>query len=216
MGKQMPPEPPWEEVAAGLGVPVTARAEELSLGQWVELARLYDDHPLRDLPQSGEEVFDVVNEADEVTGQATRREVHERKLLHRAVHIFVVNRHGELLLQKRSRFKDVHPSVWDSSAAGHLDAGEDYLPAAIRELDEEMGITDVPVEEIGRVAPCEATGWEHVTLFLARWTGSPRFPCSEVEAAVWMRPEELEAWTTARPEDFASGFLECWKLARGR
>lgn len=215
MGKQMPENPPWEQISAEIGAAPTTRAEELSLGQWIELARHYDDHPLRDVPQRGDEIFDVVNEEDEVTGQATRREVHEKNLIHRAVHVFVVNRHGEMLLQKRSRFKDAHPSVWDSSVAGHLDSGESYESAAIRELEEEMGITDVPVKEIGRISPCEATGWEHVVLYLARWDGSPRFPCSEVEAAVWMRPDELGAWIAARPEDFASGFVECWKLARG-
>jgi 16S rRNA (adenine1518-N6/adenine1519-N6)-dimethyltransferase len=216
MGKQMPESPPWEEVHAAIGAAATTRAEELSLAQWIELARLYDDHPLRDVPQRGEEIFDVVDADDHVTGQATRREVHEKNLLHRAVHVFVVNRHGELLLQKRSRFKDAHPGVWDSSVAGHLDAGEDYPAAALRELEEEMGVSDVPAEEIGRIAPCEATGWEHVRLYLTRWDGSPRFPCAEVEAALWMRPDELEGWITSRPEDFASGFLECWKVARGR
>jgi 16S rRNA (adenine1518-N6/adenine1519-N6)-dimethyltransferase len=216
MGKQMPPHPPWEEACAMIGAAPAARAEELSLEQWVGLARLYDDHPLRDLPQRGEELFDVVDEADAVVGQATRREVHERNLRHRAVHVFVVNRHGELLLQKRSRFKDAHPGVWDSSVAGHLDAGEDYAAAATRELEEEMGIRGVVPEEIGRLPPGEATGWEHVRLYLARWDGVPRFPCAEVEAALWMQAPELEAWIAARPSDFASGFLECWKVARGR
>ena len=215
MGKQMPEIPAWEDIAAAVGAPVTARAEELSLGQWIELARLYDPHPLRDIPQRGEEIFDVVDEADEVTGQATRREVHEKGLLHRAVHVFVVNRHGELLLQKRSRFKDVHPDLWDSSVAGHLDSGESYEAAVIRELGEEMGITGVPAKEIGRIAPCEATGWEHVRLFLVRWDGTPRFPYGEVEAAMWMTPDTLGQWIAANPGDFASGFLECWKVAKG-
>ncbi len=216
MGKQMPESPPWKEVSGVIGAALTARAEELSLEQWVELARRYDDHPLRDIPQRGDEVFDVVDEADEVTGQLTRREVHERNLMHRAVHVFVLNRHGELLLQKRSRFKDAHPGVWDSSVAGHLDAGESYEAAATRELDEEMGIQGVPPEEIGRISPCESTGWEHVRLFLARWDGVPRFPSSEVEATLWMGSAELQAWIDNRPEDFAGGFLECWKVARGK
>jgi 16S rRNA (adenine1518-N6/adenine1519-N6)-dimethyltransferase len=215
MGRQMPENPPWAEVAEAIGAPLTARAEELSLGQWVELARQYDPHPLRDIPQKDGEVFDVVDEEDRVTGQATRREVHEKGLLHRAVHVFVVNRHGELLLQKRSRFKDQHPGVWDSSVAGHLDAGEDYAAAAMRELEEEMGITGTEPEEIGRIQPCEATGWEFVGLFLLQfWDGTPRFPCAEVEAVIWMKPDLVGQWVTLRPEDFASGFLECWKLAR--
>ncbi len=216
MGRQMPVERRWEEVAASLGVPVTARAEELSLEQWVALARAYDDHPLRDVPQRGEEVFDVVDEGDEVVGQATRSEVHEKGWLHRAVHVFVVNRRGELLLQKRSRFKDMHPGMWDSSAAGHLDAGEGYAPAAARELEEELGIRGVETEEVAAIRPSRATGWEHVRLFMARWDGTPRFPCSEVESTLWMPPDEVDAWIAARPGDFAGGFLECWKAARGK
>lgn len=214
--RQMPEEPGWESVAARLGFPPTARAEELALEQWVELARIYDPHPLKEVPQKDDELFDVVDEEDRVLRQATRGEVHANGLLHRAVHVFAINRHGELLLQRRSRLKDVHPGVWDSSVAGHLDAGEDYADAARREMAEEMGIEDAEAEEIGRIPPSAATGWEHVRLFLVRWDGTPQFPCAEIDATIWVGPDELDAWITARPQDFATGFLECWQLARGR
>ena len=214
--KHMPDSPPWTEVAEKLGVDETARAEELTLQQWVDLSRCYDDHPLSEIPQKDEEIFDVVSEDDEVLGQATRKEVHEKGLIHRAVHIFVINGRGELLLQRRSLLKDMHPGVWDSSAAGHLDAGEDYVSAAVRELEEEMGIEDVEPVEVGRIQPCPETGWEHVRLYQVRWEGTPKFPCAEVAAVLWLSPEEIDAWIASRPEDFASGFLECWALARGR
>lgn len=214
--KQMPASPPWPEVSEKLGVKVTARAEELSLRQWVEVARIYDEHPLKEVAQKGGEIFDVVDENDKVTGQATRKEVHARSLLHRAVHVFVINARGELLLQRRSRLKDVHPGVWDSSVAGHLDAGEEYRDAAIREMEEEMGIRDVEPEEIGRLKPCEETGWEHVVLYMVRWAGRPGYPCSEIDATLWMGAAEIDEWIGSRPTDFASGFLECWQLARGR
>ena len=87
-----------------------------------------------------EEIFDVVNEQDEVVGQALRREVHARGLWHRAVHVLVFNRKGEIFLQKRSLKKDNHPGVWDSSTSGHVDSGEDYDTAAVRELREEIGL----------------------------------------------------------------------------
>lgn len=214
--KQLPESPPWPEVAEQIGVALTARAEELSLEQWVALTQHYDEHPLKDVPQKGGEVFDVVDEDDVVIGQTTRDEVHAKGLLHRAVHVFAISPKGELLLQQRSRLKDMHPGVWDSSVAGHLDSGEPYLDAAIREMEEEMGITEVEPEEVGRIKPCEATGWEHVVLYMVRWSGKPDFPCSEVESTLWIGADELDAWTDARPEDFATGFLECWKLARGR
>jgi 16S rRNA (adenine1518-N6/adenine1519-N6)-dimethyltransferase len=217
MGRQMPAGPAWPEVAARLGVAVTARAEELALEQWVELARAYDTHPLKDLPQKSGEIFDVVDEQDRVTGRLTRGEVHARKLLHRAVHVFVINRGGDLLLQQRSMFKDAHPGVWDSSVSGHLDAGEDYQTAAVRELEEEMGIRAAHApEEIARIGACEATGWEHVRLYLIRHGGAIRFPAAEVSAAAWFAPREIEAWIAARPGDFASGFIECWNAAQPR
>ena len=209
--KQLPDGAPWEEIAASLGVPETVRAEELDLAQWVELTRACDPHPLKDLPQKAGEIFDVVNERDEVIGQKTRGEVHAEKLLHRAVHVFVFNKRGDLLLQQRSLFKDAHPGVWDSSVSGHLDAGEDYPSAAVRELDEEMGIrVDTPPEEIARIAACEETGWEHVRLYRTLYNGRVSFPAAEVQAAAWFPLAEIEAWLATRPEDFASGFAECW------
>ena len=211
MKKQMPESPEWELVAEEIGVSASSRAEELTLDQWVALARAYDPHPLKATPQKGDEVFDVVDENDQVTGRATRAEVHANGLLHRAVHVFVFNRRGDLLLQKRSHLKDAHPGVWDSSVSGHLDAGEDYGAAAIRELAEEMGISDTSPEEIARLAPSPATGWEHLRLYRCQFHGAVRYPCSEIDTAAWFPLDELTAWIKARPSDFASGFLECWK-----
>ena len=72
-----------------------------------------------------EEIFDVVNERNEVIGREPRSVVHRTGLKHRAVHILVFNARGELFLQKRSMAKDCFPGAWDSSASGHLDCGDD-------------------------------------------------------------------------------------------
>src|ERR1051325_4514503 len=87
-----------------------------------------------------EEIFDVVNERDEIIAQETRREVHRTGLKHRAVHVFVFNSRGEVFLQKRSMSKDSSPGLWDSSASGHLDCGEDYDACVVREMREEIGL----------------------------------------------------------------------------
>jgi 16S rRNA (adenine1518-N6/adenine1519-N6)-dimethyltransferase len=216
MRKQMPAEPPWEEVAERIGVAPTARAEELGLEQWVQLSRIYDRNPLGQDAQRDDEVFDVVDAEDRVTGQATRAEVHSKGLMHRAVHVLVFNRKGDLFLQRRSRLKDVHPGLWDTSAAGHLDTGEDYPEAAARELEEELGISGAAPVEIGRIAACLATGNEHVRVFRVEHPGKVRWPCGEIEVGVWMPPGEVDAWTHARPGDFAGGFLKCWELFRGQ
>ncbi|NWK57107.1 ribosomal RNA small subunit methyltransferase A [Verrucomicrobiaceae bacterium N1E253] len=210
--KQMPESASWEEAAAAVGCAETVRAEELSLTQWVDLTRIYDDHPLKDQAQEGSELFDVVDEQDQVLRQETREVVHRDGLMHRAVHMFVFNKRKELFLQKRSRLKDKHPGVWDSSAAGHLNAGEAYEATAIRELEEELGIVTDEVQAFARIAACAHTGWEHVRLYLARHDGALRYPCSEVESGLWMSIEGVREWARARPEDFASGFLECWSV----
>src|SRR6476659_666061 len=88
-----------------------------------------------------DELFDVVNERDEVIGQLARKEVHRRGLRHRAVHVLIYNSKGEVFLQKRSKHKDTFPQRWDSSAAGHLNPGEDYDACAPREVQEELGFT---------------------------------------------------------------------------
>ena len=210
--KQLPDGPPWDETTAGLGVTATVRGEELTLAQWVDLTRAYDPHPLKDVPQKSGEIFDVVDADDQVTGTATRGEVHAQKLTHRAVHVFVFNKRGDLLLQKRSLLKDMCPGLWDSSVSGHLDSGESYEAAAVRELEEEMGITtETAPEEIARITPGVETGWEHVRLYRIRHDGPLRFPSAEVDAVMWFPLAEIAAWIAAHPADFAPGFLECWK-----
>jgi isopentenyl-diphosphate Delta-isomerase len=71
---------------------------------------------------------------------ATRAEVHRKGLWHRTVHIWVLNRNNELLLQKRAGNKETFPGLWDISAAGHISAGDTSINAALRELEEELGI----------------------------------------------------------------------------
>lgn len=215
MHKQLPATPPWSEVSLAVGVSPTARPEELGLEQWVNLTRAYDPNPLSHIAQKDDELFDVVNEQNEVVGQATRKEVHERKLLHRAVHILVFSKKThDCLLQKRSAYKDKHPGVWDSSAAGHLDAGESYEEAAVRELREELGIEDAKLIHVGMLPPSEATGWEHVSLYAALHDGKVHFPAAEIEGVVPFPPALIDRWLERSPQDFANSFASCWQLVR--
>jgi 16S rRNA (adenine1518-N6/adenine1519-N6)-dimethyltransferase len=208
LGKQLPDSPPWREVAEKLGWPATTRGEELDLAKWITLTRAYDTHPLKDKPQKDGEIFDVVDENDVPIGIATRAEVHAKNLIHRAVHVFVLNRNGDLYLQKRSRLKDMNPGVWDSSVSGHLDAGEDYLQAAVRELGEEIGITAnaEDLEHIASVKPSAETGWEHIHVFLTRHSGAVNFPAAEIESMMPFPITEIKAWIAASPEDFSPAF----------
>jgi 16S rRNA (adenine1518-N6/adenine1519-N6)-dimethyltransferase len=211
--KLLPAAPlPWEDLAASLGFPATARAEELTLAQWVALANIHDTHHIKHA-QSGDEIFDVVDENDCVLERRPRREVHALGLRHRAVHVFAFNDRGELILQKRSHLKDAQPEKWDSTAAGHLDAGEGYLCAAVRELEEEAGVVASAdsLQRIARIPACAATGWEWVELFAVRTGARMRFPCSEIECMAAFSLTEIAEWIALRPEDFAEGFIVCFR-----
>ena len=205
------PEPPngWSAVLSAMGKKETLRAEELTLEEWVRLARHFENRHEEDRGQRHDEIFDVVNDRNDVIGTAPRGEVHAKKLLHRAVHIFVFNKHGELWLQQRSHLKDVHPLAWDSSAAGHLDSGETYSASASRELKEEIGI-EAPTECIAKIPACEMTGWEFVELHRAHHNGPMHFAPDEIACGAFFRPEQITNWIAARPQDFATGFIECW------
>ena len=209
--------PDWPQAARALGASDTARAEELSLAQWVELANWTPaGAPARDVRLLAQDVhgemFDVVDERDRVLRQATRHEVHKNGWRHRAVHIFVFNRAGtDLFLQKRSRWKDVQPSRWDSSAAGHLNAGDDYEETASREVREELGVDPESVELLAKIEANAMTGWEFVHLFQARHEGPFRLPPAEIETGAFFPVEVVREWIERRPEDFATGFLECFR-----
>lgn len=208
----LPPAPEsWEALTESLQMPLTMRAEELSVLQWVNLSRWYEERRSADAGQKASEMFDIVNERNEVIDQKTRGEVHATGLLHRAVHVFVINARGDVFLQMRSHLKDVSPLKWDSSAAGHLDVGESYAACAIREVREEVGL-EITTTELALQLPAGThTEQEFVELHIARHNGPMRCLPEEVPYGEWFSPDQITTWVEARPEDFAKGFVTCWK-----
>lgn len=161
---------------------------------------------LREVGQSPDEVFDVVDERDAVVGREFRREIHRRGLLHRAIHIFWLRGDGQLCLQRRSYAKDNCPGLLSSSCAGHVDSGEDYLGAAVRELHEELGVAVSPacLLEID-YAPWHAElGNEFVRSYLLRGDHPTTLAEFEVDALLWRTPGEVESWAEAEPAVFAT------------
>ena len=159
-----------------------------------------------------EEIFDVVNERDEVIGQQPRRAVHRLGLMHRAVHVLVFNRAGHVFLQKRSLKKDRQPGLWDSSASGHVDSGEDYDACALRELREEIGLhLEEAPRRLFKLAACAETDQEHVWVYGCQAEGPFRLDPDEIERGGWFAPEEVTRWMAERPGDFASALSAIWK-----
>jgi len=161
------------------------------------------------------EIFDVVNERDEVVGQRTRREVHRLGLMHRAVHVLVFNAAGQVFLQKRSMTKDRQPGLWDSSASGHLAAGEDYDACAVRELHEEIGLQVLGIpQRLFKLAACAETDQEHVWVYRCDAEGPFMLDREEIQRGGWFAPEEVSHWMAQRPDEFATALLALWNRLR--
>jgi isopentenyl-diphosphate Delta-isomerase len=167
--------------------------------------------------QSADELFDVVDERDVVVGQERRGEVHARGLRHRAVHVFCFDAEGRVFLQRRSLAKDSAPGRWCASCSGHVDAGEDYDAAAVRELREEIGVT-VEASELRRwlrLEPSRETGMEFVWVYRVQHAGPFTLNPAEVMGGGWYTPEELEVALRERAREFAGSFRYVWAQLEG-
>lgn len=159
-----------------------------------------------------EEIFDVVNDLDEVIDQKPRSQVHRLKLKHRAVHVLVYNAAGQLFLQKRSMIKDCFPGAWDSSASGHLDTGETYDACSVRELREELGVAPMaPMKALFKIDACPETGHEFVWIYETHHEGPFVLHPEEIERGDWFSKDQVTRWVAERPSDFASGFVLIWQ-----
>lgn len=152
------------------------------------------------------EVFDIVNEADEVVGLATRSEVHgDPSLIHRVAHVLVFDSAGRLYLQRRAPDKDVQPDKWDTSVGGHVDAGERYEEAAAREMREELGITGARLEPLYRYLHRNEYESEMVATFRAIWDGAILIDPSEISEGRFWELGEIDA---ADESIFTPNFLD--------
>lgn len=99
-----------------------------------------------------EEYIDIVTKEGKPTGKsAPKSEIHSEGYYHHTIHVWLYTTRGEVLLSQRSASKLICPLLWDVSAAGHIDAGEGMINAAIREVQEEIGlmIREPDLEKIG-------------------------------------------------------------------
>jgi len=151
-----------------------------------------------------EELIDVCDSEGIYTGEVLpRSEVHRLKLWHRTAHVQVFDFQGRTLFQLRSKEKETFPGKLDISSAGHVSSGEDIVAAALRELEEELGlclegsrleyagdfVSDEPMENGG-------IDRELQSLFIVKITEGEKLKLKpqvgEVDGLVWFTGEELE------------------------
>lgn len=163
-----------------------------------------------------DEKIQIVNQDDQPLGYATREEAWAKKLRHRFVRIIIVNKDGDVLLQKRSSLKKKYPNRWTDAATGHVDYGETYEIAARRELDEEIGVK-TPLDFLSKFYIEDDSDNKTTRAFHGVFRG--RIPNdtelkvepSEVSEVKWFKPEELKRMVATNPEEFTPGLIEVVK-----
>jgi isopentenyldiphosphate isomerase len=148
----------------------------------------------------------VVNEKDEQQGTMLRSEAHANGTPHRIVVTYVENGLGQIVIQVR------RDGSLDHSSAGHVDPGESYAEAALRELREELGIEGVQLTKIDHATSDEYTAnggiTRHVFDIFVCTADFSQIQEDEVTAAYWADPHDvwIDMNRNASKAVYAGGF----------
>ncbi len=157
-----------------------------------------------------EEKVVLVSENDEVLGLMEKMQAHENGILHRAFSVFLFNKNGDMLLQKRAPEKYHSPEQWTNACCSHPRAEETYLQAAKRRIKEELGI-DCDLEEkfwFIYKADVGQNLWEHELdhVFTGIYEGDFNLNPEEVAEVRYISMEDLDKEIKQNPKYFTEWF----------
>ncbi|MFJ9041291.1 NUDIX hydrolase [Streptomyces sp. NPDC102406] len=141
-----------------------------------------------------EEILDIVDEHDRVVGQAPRGAAYAANLRHRAVFVLARDARGHVFVHRRTATKLVFPGMYDMFVGGVVGAGESYAAAALREAEEELGVSGLPAPTpLFKFLYEDGTGgswWSYVHEVTCRLPVRPQ--AEEIDWHAFLSPEELE------------------------
>ncbi len=165
-----------------------------------------------------DELLDIVNDEDIITGQEMRSTVHQLGLQHRGVHVFLFSREGKMLVQKRSADRATSPSALDCSVSEHVKAGESYLDAAVRGMKEEMGVTGIEISPLVTFRMNYGINDNEIsTLYEGQVEpGRVKFDPVEIEEIGYYSIEELQKMMSDEKIKFCGWFVQIlnWYLGK--
>lgn len=178
----------------------------------MEMENYYRDNNVRDL-------VILVNNKDEWIGTAAKLDVHLNGALHRALSIFITNKNGEILLQKRAANKYHSAGLWTNACCSHPRPGEPTESAANRRLREELGI-ETPLKKVAKTCykinvGDEKTEHEFDHIFTGEWNGIVVPNPEEVSEVKWIGLSDLDNWLKERPQDFTGWFTTIFAPWKG-
>ncbi|MEX2582486.1 MAG: isopentenyl-diphosphate Delta-isomerase [Gemmatimonadota bacterium] len=167
-----------------------------------------------------EEEVVLVDVRDNQLGTAPKLQAHREGRLHRAISVFLFNPAGEMLLQRRAGGKYHSAGLWSNACCSHPRPGEQPHAAAIRRLQEEMGIA-APLDyafSFVYKAELESGLWEHELdhVFVGTSTEIPSPDASEVGEWRWTSVDEVEAELEREPSSFTVWFPLAFRELRRR
>jgi len=164
------------------------------------------------------ELLDIVNDEDIVTGQEMRSTVHELGLQHRGVHVFLFTSDGKMLVQKRSADRAASPSMLDCSVSEHVKAGESYRDAAMRGMMEEMGVDGIEIKPLVKFRMNYGVNDNEISTLYEGMVDPSRvkFDPIEIEEINYYSVEELKEMIEGGNVKFCGWFVELlnWRLGK--
>lgn len=152
----------------------------------------------------------LVDEQDRELGTMEKMAAHEQGRLHRAFSVFLFNEEGQMLLQKRANNKYHSPGLWTNACCSHPRPQEDTMTAAIRRLQEELGIISPLQFKTSFVYRSEfengLTEHEFDHIYVGTYMGEPIPNTEEVAATKWIDLQELKKEIKKEPASFTTWF----------
>lgn len=151
----------------------------------------------------------LVNKKDKKIGEGEKLKTHIEGKLHRAISVFLFNKKGELLIQKRAKDKYHSAGLWANTCCTHPRPGEKAIMAAKRRLKEEMGIKS-PLQKVFKIRYKANVGnlieneIDHV--FIGFFEGQPILNKTEAENYKWILTKELFNDMKKNPTKYAIWF----------
>ena len=138
------------------------------------------------------EHLDIVNNNDEVVGRAPKSEIYEKLHAHRIVHVLIFDDAGKMALQKRAECVSFCPGHWSTAVGGHVQSGESYEEAALREFEEELGACCGIEHQFKDFYEVEGRPSKFLSTYKALYNGPFKCNPDEVESVEFFTMEQIK------------------------
>ena len=152
----------------------------------------------------------LVDRNDNPIGLMSKLEAHEKGVLHRAFSVFILNKKGQLMLQRRALDKYHSPGLWTNTCCSHPRESEGNIEAGVRRLKEEMGFTTPLMPMFSFIYKSKfdngLTEHEFDHVLLGYYDKQPFINKIEVSDWKWMSLDKIILEIKNKPEDFTVWF----------